>query len=427
MAHIVIVGAGLGGIPMALEMKTQVEKTDRVTLIGDDPIYHFVPSNPWVGVGWRQPADIEVEIEPVCKKRGIEFNATGVRKIIPEKNMLELGDGSKVSYDYLILSVGPAMNFGDIPGFCPGDGGFTHSICRTDHAAETAIAWEKFMENPGPIVAGASQGVSCFGPAYEFTMVMETDLRRRKIRDRVPMTFITPEPYIGHLGLGGVGDTKGLLESVMRERSIRWICNASIERIEKNMVHAVEFDEDGNEKRHHELPFTFSMIMPPFKGIAATTGVDGLANPKGFVIVDKHQQNPVYSNIFALGVCVAMPQVETTPVPTGVPKTGFMIESMSVAIASNIKSLMSGGEATFEPTLNAVCLADFGDSGVGFVAMPQIPPRNLNWSSKGKHIHLAKLAYEKYFLHKIRGGLTEPFYEKAFFAMLGIDKLKVVK
>lgn len=136
------------------------------------------------------------------------------------------------------------------------------------------------------------------------------------------MTFITPELYIGHLGLGGVGDTKGLLESVMRERSIRRIRNASIDRIENDKVHVVEFDEDGKEKRCHELPFAFSMIMPPFKGIPATAGVDGLVNPKGFVIVDKHQQNPTYSNIFALGVCVAMPPVETTPVPTDVKTSG---------------------------------------------------------------------------------------------------------
>jgi sulfide:quinone oxidoreductase len=58
-------------------------------------------------------------------------------------------------------------------------------------------------------VVGAVQGASCFGPAYEFAMIMDTDLRRRKIRDKVPMTFVTAEPYIGHLGLGGVGDSKG--------------------------------------------------------------------------------------------------------------------------------------------------------------------------------------------------------------------------
>ena len=81
-------------------------------------------------------------------------------------------------------------------------------------------SWEAFCASPGPMVVGAVQGASCFGPAYEYALTAVTDLRRRKIRDRVPMTFVTSEPYIGHLGLGGVGDTKSMLESVLRDRDI---------------------------------------------------------------------------------------------------------------------------------------------------------------------------------------------------------------
>ena len=74
------------------------------------------------------------------------------------------------------------------------------------------------------------QGASCFGPAYEFLFILETALRSAKVRDRVPMTFVTSEPYIGHLGLDGVGDTKGLLESEMRAHHIKWITNAKVTR-----------------------------------------------------------------------------------------------------------------------------------------------------------------------------------------------------
>jgi len=81
-----------------------------------------------------------------------------------------------------------------------------------------------------------------------------------------------------------------------------------------------------------------------------------------------------------VGVCVAIPAVEATPVPVGVPKTGYMIESMVSAVSHNIAALIDGAEPAREPTWNAVCLADFGNSGVAFVALPQIPPRNVNWS-----------------------------------------------
>ena len=139
----------------------------------------------------------------------------------------------------------------------------------------------------------------------------------------------------------------------------------------------------------------------------------GLANPRGFIIVDKHQRNPKFPNVFGVGVCIAIAPVEQTPLPVGVPKTGFMIESMVTATALNIGQLVRGEPATHEATWNAICLADFGDSGVAFVAMPQNPPRNVNWASSGRWVHVAKVAFEKYFLHKVRAGTTEPYYEKA--------------
>ena len=70
-----------------------------------------------------------------------------------------------------------------------------------------------------------------------------------------------------------------------------------------------------------------------------------------------------------------------------------------------------------------MCLADFGDSGVAFVAEPQIPPRNINWASEGMWVHLAKVAYEKYFLGKMRRGESEPFYEKFIMDRLGIRRI----
>jgi sulfide:quinone oxidoreductase len=128
-----------------------------------------------------------------------------------------------------------------------------------------------------------------------------------------------------------------------------------------------------------------------------------------------------------VGVCVAIAPLGKTPVPVGVPKTGFMIESMVTATTHNIARLLAGKEPDAEATWNAVCLADFGDSGIAFVAQPQIPPRNVSWSASGRWVHAAKIGFEKYFLHKVRTGKSEPFYEKLALQALGIDKLKAVK
>ncbi len=422
MAHIVILGAGIGGMPMAFEMRQLARPEDRITVISNNPNFHFVPSNPWVAVNWRGREDIELPIAPILERKKIDFISSGARRVHPEANRIELNDGRVVDYDYLVIATGPKLAFEEVEGMGPG--GFTQSVCHVDHAAASGRQWRAFLDDPGPIVVGAVQGASCFGPAYEFAMIMETDLRKHKLRDKVPMTFITAEPYIGHLGLGGVGNSKGMIEDAFRDRHIKWICNAKVTKVEQGRMFVSEMDEAGQLKKEHELPFKYSMLLPAFKGIDAVFGIEGLTNPRGFILIDPHQRNPRYSNVFAVGVCVAIPPVETTPVPTGTPKTGYMIESMVSATAHNIRALLDGREPAEKATWNAVCLADFGDTGVAFVALPQIPPRNVNWFSEGKWVHLAKVAFEKYFLRKIRKGNVGPFYENMTLKALGIGKLK---
>jgi len=421
--RIVILGAGLGGAIAAFEIKQAVGDKAEVEVVSQGDTFHFVPSNPWVAVHWRKREAIEVKLPPVFKKRGIAFRGIGAAKVMPERNQLELTDGVLLDYDYLVIATGPELAFDEIPGLGP-HGGFTQSICHVDHAETAATAFDRFVENPGPIVVGAVQGASCFGPAYEFALILDTELRRRKVRDRVPMTFVTSEPYVGHLGLDGVGDTKGLLESEMRQRHIKWITSAKVASVEAGMMHVEEIADDGAVKATHDLPFAYSMMLPAFRGVAAVRGVEGLTNPRGFILVDKHQRNPTYQNVMALGVCVAIAPTGKTPVPVGVPKTGFMIESMVTAIAQNIAADLAGKPADHKATWNAVCLADMGDTGAAFVALPQNPPRNVTWATVGKWVHVAKVAYEKYFLSKMKSGNTEPLYEKYVLKALGIERLK---
>jgi sulfide:quinone oxidoreductase len=189
-------------------------------------------------------------------------------------------------------------------------------------------------------------------------------------------------------------------------------------------MHVDEIADDGSIKQTHDLPFAYSMMLPAFRGVACVRGIEGLTNPRGFIVIDKHQRNPTFPNVFGLGVCVAIAPTGKTPVPVGVPKTGFMIESMVTAIALNLGQIIAGEPATHEATWNAFCLADFGDGGVAFVAQPQIPPRNVNWSASGKWVHLAKVGFEKYFLGKIKRGESEPFYEKLALEVMGLRKIK---
>ncbi|WP_017460859.1 NAD(P)/FAD-dependent oxidoreductase [Dyella ginsengisoli] len=423
MAHVIVIGAGIGGMCAAYELRAAIGGSHAITVVGEAPSFSFTPSNPWVAIGWRKPSDIQVEVAPALGRRDIGYIDCGVAKVLPQENRVELKDGRSLAYDYLVITTGPRLAFDEVPGLGP-HGGHTQSVCTTPHAQDAWANYEAFVKNPGPVVIGAAQGASCFGPAYEFALMLDTDLRRRKIRDRVPMTFITSEPYIGHMGLGGVGDSRGLLERQFRQRHIRWITSSKIEKIEDGQFHVSTLDSAGKPAGEQTLPFAYSMIIPAFTGVDAVRGVEGLVNPRGFVLIDKHQRNPTYRNVFSAGVCVAIPPVEVTPVPTGAPKTGFMIESMVSTLVANLKADLEGREGTAEATWNAVCLADMGDSGAAFVALPQIPPRNVTWAREGKWVHVAKVAYEKYFLRKMRAGTSEPLYERYVMKALGIERIK---
>ena len=427
MAHIAIIGANIGGLPAAYDIQDILKKETpgdhKVTAISNSADFSFVPSNPWVAVGWRKREETGFPLKPYLQKKDIYFIHSAVTEIDPDKNQLTMENGATLDYDYLVIATGPALAFHEVEGLGPE--GFTQSVCTISHAEQAWEAWQEFVHNPGPIVVGAVQGASCFGPAYEFATIMDTDLRKRKIRDRVPITYVTPEPYIGHLGLGGVGNSKGLLESEFRHRHISWITNAKVDRIEEGKMFVHEHNNQGEVIKEHELEFNYSMMLPAFVGIDAVNNVgEELVNPRGFVKVDEFQRNPKWNNIYSVGVCIAIPPVEATPVPTGTPKTGYMIESMVAATAHNISNDIKGNTPEKVATWNAFCLADMGDTGAAFIAVPQIPPRNVTWAKKGKWVHWSKIAFEKYFLFNMKRGSTEPLYQKLALKVMGLNRLK---
>lgn len=192
MAHIIILGAGTGGMPAAYELRERLGAQHTITVINAVDYFQFVPSNPWLAVGWRKREAITFEIRPHLEKKGIAFIAQPVKQIDAEHNALVLNDDSRHAYDYLVITTGPKLAFDEVPG--AGPAGHTHSICTVDHAEQTWADYQEFLKDPGPAVIGALPGASCFGPAYEFSFIFSKDLQRRKLRNKVPITYISPEP-----------------------------------------------------------------------------------------------------------------------------------------------------------------------------------------------------------------------------------------
>ncbi len=117
MKRIAVLGAGLGGTIMAYELRDRLGREVEIHLLSKGSTYSFVPSNPWVAVGWRGREEIEVDLRPACAKRNITLHSQGATRVRPEVNRIEMADGTSLEYDYLVIATGPDLAFDEIEGF----------------------------------------------------------------------------------------------------------------------------------------------------------------------------------------------------------------------------------------------------------------------------------------------------------------------
>jgi sulfide:quinone oxidoreductase len=263
-------------------------------------------------------------------------------------------------------------------------------------AAREAVARFLAMDG-GRAIVGANPGASCGGPAYELIMMLETTLRRQKRRHLFDLHFVTPEPFLGHFGVNGIGDMSRMMESEFRQRHLNWTTNAALANVKPGKATLA----DGTE-----LPFDLAILIPAFYGAQVVRDVEGLGNPRGFIPTDRNLRSTKYPNIYAVGVSVAIAPPVPTPVPVGVPKTGHMSEEMAIRAAANIAVEVTGsGELVDGLTLPATCIADAGDAGFYIKADPFLPPRNVAVIKRGRQYHYMKAAFEKFYLQKIQRDL----------------------
>ena len=255
--RVVVVGSSFAGLTAALKVAKELGSDHEVVVLDPRERFTFIPSLIWLPLGIREPDDITFALEPTYARKGIEFVNEAAAAIDPGRGVVTTGSGREIAYDRLMLGTGPRLAFEKVPGLGP-EQGYTASVCNLEHALDARDRWQRFLDDPGPVVIGTAQGGSCFGASYEFLFNVKHQIKKAGLEDVAPVTFVTAEPFLGHFGLGGVGKSSEMVGKFFDRLGIEAITNNVIERVEDGEMHL----EGGRA-----LPFSFSMIVPPFTGV----------------------------------------------------------------------------------------------------------------------------------------------------------------
>jgi NADH dehydrogenase FAD-containing subunit len=392
---ILVIGGNFAGLTAAIHLKQDLHEDVDVTVISDSDAFKFVPSYIWVPFGKRKPQDITFPVAPTFESQGVEFVLSEATRIHGAANTVETTKGM-FPFDYLVIATGFRNQFDVIPGLGPG--GHAFNITTLEGAVQTHTGWQNFVNDPGPVIIGATQSAGCFGAAYEFLFNIAYQIKKHGLKKRAKITYVTSEPFLGHFGVGGLPGGEKLLQTFLNHLGIEAITNVAMKEVLPGELHL----EDGRV-----LPFKFSMIIPPFKGAEMIFRSGDIGDEKGFVPVLDTYQSARYRNIYATGVAAAVNYPWHSAVAIGVPKTGFPTETQAKVAAKNIASQIRGEEPKEHKDFGdipAVCVMDAGNNGVILLSDRMLPPRKFGVLIPGPQAHLAKLMFEKYYLWKASHG-----------------------
>lgn len=393
--RIVIVGSNFAGFTAALKLRESLPAEHEIVVLSKNPDFVFMPSLIWLPFGLRKREDLSFPLAPIYEKHKVVFKPVTVTALDLENRKVLTEDGEE-GYDFLVIATGPKFNYGTVPGLDPRDG-IVNSIFSVDLAERTALAFEEFVKDPGPVLIGGVQGASCFGAAYEFLFNTAYQLGKRHIK--VPVSYVTAEPFLGHFGIGGFGYGAAMCEAFCTHLDIGRHTSVAIDHFAPGEAHL----KDGRV-----LPFKFAMFAPPFLGVDAVRARTDITNPGGFVKVTAGYNTEKFPEVYAAGVAVALDPPEATPVPCGVPKTGYLSEEMAKVVAHNIEAEIKGGKRVeLAPgAIDAKCVLDAGNTGIIMSSDHFLGERSHEWLIPGPEAHWAKLAFEKYFLATRKRGIV---------------------
>ena len=379
---VVVLGGGTGGLVAARALRRRLASEDRVVLVERDPIHRFAPSFLWVLAGTRRREQISADIRRL-RRRGIEVMVGSAEGIDTAERRVATSAGS-VRYDRLVVALGAALAPGLVPGLAEG----AHDL-YTLEGAEAAGAALARLERGRLAILVAGLPYKCPAAPHEAAFLAEALLRRRGLRDRVAIDLYTPEP----LPMPTAGEEVGrAVAEMLGERGIGFHPTTQVTEIDPG-GRRLQLAEGGGAD--YDLLIAVPPHAPP-----AIVGESGLAQPGGWIPVDRHTLATGAEGVYAIGDVTTIPLAEGARM---LPKAGVFAHAQADVVARRIAADFTGREpgATFRG--KGSCFLELGDGSAGFASgdfFAEGGPR-VRLRRPGRHWHLGKVAFERYWMRRV--------------------------
>ncbi|MBI4198221.1 MAG: NAD(P)/FAD-dependent oxidoreductase [Chloroflexi bacterium] len=372
---IVILGGGVGGLVTANELRNRLGREHRVVLVDREGRHIFWPSLLWLQVGQRNPESIVRDLG-LLKKKGIEVVKGQVDSIDAERRVVQV-NGEGLEADYLVVSLGADLAPGNVPGLAEAG----YNLYSLEGA--TAIRDHRQEITDGTLVVlTAGVPYKCPAAPYEAAMLLDHDLRRRKLRDRVEVAIYAAEA--APMGVAGRESSQGVRQLV-EERGIAYYPQHQVTHVEA-ATGTLHF---GNGAQAH---FDFLVYIPPHRAPSVVREA-GLTGQSGWVPVNRNTMETKFPAVYAIGDVTGVPLAVGMPLP----KAGVFAHREAEAVAERIAAQITEKEEPDGYDGQGECFVEVGGGKAGFGRgnFYTDPAPTVKFHTPTRYWHAAKILFEK--------------------------------
>ncbi len=326
MATILILGGGTGGVVAANVLGKALNSDHYITLLDRNDRHIFYGAYPFLMVNKRKPEEITRKLTRLGKK-GIHFSQTNVKGVTPEQKTVETDEGP-FKYDYLIVSPGAELHPESMPGFAEG----AYNAYDFTQLNDLRERLEEFRKGRITLFI-SSLPIKCPAGPYEMIFLLDEYFRDKKIREKVELTFVTPELYPLIPADPNAGES---IRKMMKEREIGLVTEAKVLSLDPG-VGKLNLDQGIS------LEGDLFIGIPPHRGPGVMRN-SGLAEEGGWIEVDPHTMETRAKNVFAIGDAtnIRLPVMNTMAT-----KAGIFAHYQAEVVARNIACIIAGQKPRF--------------------------------------------------------------------------------